>query len=107
MCGQSAAEQENTREHATREQRKRSKPGNTFGREQRVLFQGASLRQLLAKYNEVALLLKIGEYKQGSDPETDEAIARHDRINAFLRQGLDEKDSYEETVSKLEAAVFE
>jgi type III secretion protein N (ATPase) len=63
------------------------------------------LRQLLAKYNEVALLLKIGEYKQGSDPETDEAIARHDRINAFLRQGLDEKDSYEETVSKLEAAV--
>ena len=63
------------------------------------------LRQLLAKYNEVALLLKIGEYKQGSDPETDEAIARHDRINAFLRQGLDEKDSYEETVRKLEAAV--
>lgn len=63
------------------------------------------LRQLLARYNEVETLLRIGEYKSGSDPETDEAIRRHDAINQFLRQGLDEFDSYQDTTRKLERAV--
>jgi type III secretion protein N (ATPase) len=43
----------------------------------------ARLRELLAKYQEVELLVKIGEYRKGSDPDADEALERMDRINAF------------------------
>lgn len=63
------------------------------------------LRQLLAKYREVELLLRIGEYKPGGDPITDEAIAKIDKINAFLKQGLDEKSGFQETVQRLMQAV--
>jgi len=59
------------------------------------------LRNLLAKYQEVELLVRIGEYKQGSDPETDEAISKVSAINNFLKQGLSEKDTYEDTIKKL------
>ena len=63
------------------------------------------LRTLLAKYAEVELLLKIGEYKKGTDPETDEAIAKNGAINAFLRQGLDERPTYDDTIARLKSAV--
>ena len=65
----------------------------------------AKLRTLLAKYAEVELLLKIGEYKKGTDPESDEAIAKNGAINAFLRQGLDERPQYDDTIAKLKQAV--
>lgn len=65
----------------------------------------AKLREILAKYQEVELLLRIGEYKKGSDAATDEAIAKIDKVNAFLRQGLGEKPEYDDTIRKLEEAV--
>ncbi|MBR4675749.1 MAG: type III secretion system ATPase SctN [Victivallales bacterium] len=65
----------------------------------------AKLRSILAKYQEVELLLKIGEYQKGADKETDEAIAKIDAVNAFLKQGLNEKNSYEETLRMLSEAV--
>jgi type III secretion protein N (ATPase) len=65
----------------------------------------SKLRKLLAKYAEVELLLKIGEYKQGSDPEADEAISKNGAVNAFLRQGLDERPVYDDTIEKLKQAV--
>ena len=65
----------------------------------------AKLRALLAKYAEVELLLKIGEYKKGSDPETDEAIAKNPAVNAYLKQALDERPTYEESIQKLKEAV--
>lgn len=49
------------------------------------------LRQLLARYGEVELLLRVGEYVAGGDPVADEAIKRIDRINAFLRQAPRER----------------
>ncbi len=65
----------------------------------------SKLREILAKYQEVELLLRIGEYKKGSDAATDEAIAKIDRVNAFLRQGLAEKPQYDDTIKKLMEAV--
>jgi len=65
----------------------------------------SKLRSILAKYQEVELLLKIGEYQRGSDAETDEAIAKIDAVNGFLKQGLRETNSYEQTIKMLEAAV--
>ena len=63
------------------------------------------LRQILAKYAEVELLVQIGEYKKGADPAADDAIAHVDRVNAFLKQGLGEKSTFEETVAALADAV--
>lgn len=63
------------------------------------------LRELMAKYRDVELLLKIGEYQKGADAVTDEAVAKIDRINAFLRQGLHEQCSFEQTVEQLCALV--
>ena len=65
----------------------------------------AKLREILAKYQEVELLLRIGEYKRGSDPATDEAIEKIDRVNAFLKQGLSERPQYDETIEQLKEAV--
>ena len=63
------------------------------------------IRQLMAKYQEVELLVRIGEYKSGNDPVADEAIKKLDAINGFLRQGLKEKTSFAETLQGLQQIV--
>jgi type III secretion protein N (ATPase) len=63
------------------------------------------VRQLMAKYQEVELLVRIGEYKSGNDPVADEAIKKLDAINGFLRQGLKEKTSFAETLQGLQQIV--
>lgn len=60
------------------------------------------VRELLAKYQDIELLLKVGEYQPGSDPIADEAIEKMDSINAFLRQGLDEHVAFEDAVYDIE-----
>lgn len=63
------------------------------------------IRELLAKYQEVELLVKIGEYKRGVDPTTDEALDKVDAINEFLRQRTDEKSTFEETLATMEGLL--
>ena len=63
------------------------------------------LRQILAKHAEVELLVQIGEYKKGADADADDALAHIDKVNAFLRQGLGEKSTFEETLQGLQEAV--
>ena len=64
--------------------------------------QGAGkLRELLSKYRDVEMLIKLGEYKPGTDAETDEAIEKIDDINTFLKQGLSENPPFEETCQRL------
>lgn len=59
---------------------------------------GASrVRRLMAKYDEIEMLLQIGEYKSGSDPLADEAIAMHEDIEGFVRQRTDELADLNET----------
>ncbi len=65
----------------------------------------SKLREILARYTEVELLLQIGEYQKGSDKNTDEAIAKIDAVNAFLCQGLTERPTFDETLRKLKEAV--
>jgi type III secretion protein N (ATPase) len=65
----------------------------------------AKTRAILAKYAEIELLVQIGEYRQGSDPEADRAIARIGPVNTFLRQGLEESSAFEETLAAMGRAV--
>lgn len=63
------------------------------------------LRELMAKYAEVELLVKIGEYKRGGDATTDEAIDKQDRIRNFLRQRTDETSAMDDTLAQLSELV--
>src|SRR5690606_10819076 len=56
----------------------------------------------LAAYADIELLLKVGEYQEGSDAEADEAIEKRREINEFLRQHYDELESYDVVLKKLE-----
>jgi len=62
-------------------------------------------RALLSKYDEIDLLLKIGEYSKGADPEADEAVDRKPLLDAFLRQDVNALSSFDETVAALKEAV--
>lgn len=59
------------------------------------------VRSLLAKYKEIELLLRIGEYSKGSDPVAEEAIKKIDAINAFLKQEFSEKADFSQTLEQL------
>ena len=56
------------------------------------------LKNVLATYNEAEDLINIGAYKAGSNPDIDYAISKIQTVNQFLRQGVDEKYTFEETV---------
>jgi type III secretion protein N (ATPase) len=59
------------------------------------------MRELMAKYADVELLVKIGEYKAGSDKVADEAIAKIDEIRSFLKQGTKERIAFDDTIAQL------
>jgi type III secretion protein N (ATPase) len=63
------------------------------------------LRSLLAKHEEIELLVKVGEYKPGTDALADEAIAKIEGIRQFLRQQTTERCGMQETLQRLEALV--
>jgi type III secretion protein N (ATPase) len=60
------------------------------------------LRELMAKYQEVELLVKIGEYKRGGDATTDEAIDKNEAIKTFLRQRTDEHSTLPEALQRMQ-----
>jgi type III secretion protein N (ATPase) len=59
------------------------------------------MRELMAKYADIELLVKIGEYKAGTDKLADEAISKIDTIRSFLKQGTKERIEFDETIGKL------
>ncbi len=60
------------------------------------------VRSLLARYREIELLVRIGEYKKGSDRASDEAIDKIDAINRFLQQKIDETSTLEQTFAAMQ-----
>ncbi len=62
-------------------------------------------RELMAKYQEVELLVKIGEYKRGADTLADEAIARIEEIRNFLKQRTDERIGFDDMLEQLHDVV--
>ncbi len=56
---------------------------------------------LYATYKEAEDLINIGAYSKGSNPKIDEAIDKIDKINNFLKQGIEEKFTLEETLEEM------
>ncbi|RWQ60112.1 FliI/YscN family ATPase [Mesorhizobium sp.] len=65
------------------------------------------LRELLARYADVELLLRVGEYEKGSDAVADDAVAKIDTINAFLRQPSATHETIEQTRERMRGIVNE
>ncbi|MBY2610736.1 flagellar protein export ATPase FliI [Clostridioides difficile] len=63
-------------------------------------------RDMLAEYREAEDLINIGVYASGTNKKIDEAIYYHEHIINFLKQGINEKSSFNETISSLRR-VFE
>jgi type III secretion protein N (ATPase) len=59
----------------------------------------------MASYADVELLLRVGEYQKGSDPLADEAIAKIDAINGFLRQKMHQHEAIDETRRRMHEIV--
>ena len=56
---------------------------------------------IMATYNDMAELIRLGAYKAGSDVAVDEAIKYHDQIEEFLRQAPTEKASLADCYKQL------
>ncbi len=65
----------------------------------------AQLRSLMARFNEVEFLLRVGEYQAGSDPLADRAIERMPAVKALLQQRSDEATDIAETIATLQQVV--
>jgi type III secretion protein N (ATPase) len=59
------------------------------------------LRKHLAKYQDIELLLQIGEYKRGSDADADEAIRNIPVIRKLLQQASEQRSGFDESVAAL------
>ncbi len=53
-------------------------------------------RQVMAVYDDMAELIRLGAYRPGSDAAVDEAIRLHEGLEAFQRQAVDERTTLEE-----------
>ncbi|NGX54655.1 MAG: putative ATP synthase YscN [Chlamydiae bacterium] len=69
------------------------------------LKKASKVRDLLQIYREAEDLINIGAYTSGSNPKIDEALERIDKIHAFLRQGVDQSISFEQTETLLDQLV--
>ena len=63
------------------------------------------IRNMMSIYNDNTDLISIGAYKSGSNPALDTAIKKIDAINGFLTQKVDEKFTFEQTVSEMKRIV--
>ncbi|MDR6504011.1 type III secretion protein N (ATPase) [Burkholderia ambifaria] len=65
----------------------------------------ARARAWLAKYQEAELLLQIGEYKSGADPELDRAVRAWPLLSRYLQQETGEFTDIEDTRRLLQEIV--
>jgi flagellum-specific ATP synthase len=67
--------------------------------------QAQQFKQLWSRYQQSRDLISVGAYVAGGDRETDLAIALQPTLVRYLRQGLQENESLQDSSDRL-AAVF-
>jgi flagellum-specific ATP synthase len=61
------------------------------------------VRRVLATWNDIEDLVSIGAYVPGANRDYDVAVQTREAVFSFLRQGRDEKSSFEQTAAALHA----
>lgn len=64
------------------------------------------IREWLATYAQAEDLINVGAYVKGSNQKIDQAVFAMDRINSFLRQEMNEKASFDQTVAAMTSIVL-
>jgi type III secretion protein N (ATPase) len=59
------------------------------------------IRALMARHQEIELLLRVGEYQAGSDALADEAVKKMPAIRDFLRQAEQERTGFADMLQNL------
>ena len=62
-------------------------------------------RTMLATYEDMAEMIRLGAYKKGSNPDVDQAIQFYPAIENFLAQKKDEKSTLQEGYNQLAKAL--
>jgi flagellum-specific ATP synthase len=63
------------------------------------------MRSVMAIYEANYDLISIGAYKRGANPALDRAIAKIDKVNAFLQQRTGEKFTFDQSVALMQEAI--
>lgn len=63
------------------------------------------LRNVYSNYAKNADAISLGAYKAGSDPKIDEAIQKHSLIESYIKQGITEVVSFENSLDGLSKIV--
>lgn len=63
------------------------------------------LRRLMSRYDDIDLLVRVGEYQRGHDEEADEALEKRAKIMRFLCQNAAESIELDETQAALQEVV--
>ena len=82
----------------------RSMPGCNTEAQNRLL---RRVRGIMATYEDMAELIRLGAYRTGSDPKVDEAVKFNPGIDAFLNQGKHEHAGMGTVYAELAKAVNE
>lgn len=61
----------------------------------------ASIKTVLAQYDELEFLIQLGEYEPGKNPDNDNIIRRYHAIMHWLKQGTDESQDYAQTCREI------
>jgi len=76
----------------------RAMPGCNSEEEQSLVLRAKGPMTL---YEDMAELIRLGAYKSGTNPEVDNAVALHPKLDAFLRQKKDEQAGLSESYAAL------
>jgi flagellum-specific ATP synthase len=71
------------------------------------LEQASLVRRLMAVYARSEDLVRIGAYKQGSDPDLDRALRARPALRAFMTQDAHEEVRFEASITRLSALAAE
>lgn len=63
--------------------------------------QARLLKQMSSRYTRNRDLINVGAYVRGSDPSVDEAMALYPKIESLLQQEIEEKSSFEQSMTQL------
>jgi len=61
------------------------------------------IRQVLSGYRDMELMVRLGEYRPGLDPETDRIVADYPKVIDFLRQDTRRPSPLEDSLARLNA----
>lgn len=66
----------------------------------------AQIREWMAIYAQAEDLINIGAYAKGTNAKIDQAVSVIDRIASFLRQGIEERATFAQTLAQMQSIVL-